>query len=78
MNDEDYDLYIKDLCNKLIKQRHINVVLYRDENKKIKVELKRGEQYHELNDDDKYNVERNLKSYFTELNIQEVNITETD
>ena len=46
--------------------------------KKIKVELKKGEQYHELNDDDKYNVERNLKSYFTELNIQEVNIKETD
>ena len=78
MNDEEYNLYIKDLCNKLIKQRHINVVLYRDENKKIKVELKKGEQYHELNDDDKFNVERNLKSYFTELNIQEVNIKETD
>ena len=72
MNDAEYNLYIKDLCNKLIKQRHINVVVYRDENKKIKVELKRGEQYHELNDDDKYNVERNLKSYFTELNITEV------
>ena len=72
MNDEEYNLYIKDLCNKLIKQRQINVVLYRDENKKIKVELKRGEQYHELNDDDKFNVERNLKSYFTELNITEV------
>ena len=41
MNDEEYDLYIKDLCNKLIKQRHINVVLYRDENKKNKSRIKK-------------------------------------
>ena len=63
MNDDDYKQYICALCNKLIKEKYI-IIDYNSKEKKIKVQIKHGELYCELNDDDKYNVEQNIKNFY--------------
>ena len=63
MDHNDYKQYICDLCNKLIKKNYI-IIDYNSNEKKIKVEIKHGELYCELNDDDKYNVEQNIKNFY--------------
>ena len=63
MNDHDYKQYICDLCNKLIKENYITID-YNSEEKKIKIIIKYGEIYCELNDDDKYCIEQNIKNLY--------------
>lgn len=63
MNDDDYKQYICDLCNKLIKENYI-VIDYKSEKNKIKIQIKHGELFCELNDDDKYYVEQNIKNFY--------------
>ena len=63
MDHDDYKQYICDLCNKLIEENYI-IIDYNSKEKKIKVKIKHGELYCELNDDDKYNVEQNIKNFY--------------
>ena len=65
MNLEEYKTYINNIVNRLISEKQIYVLEENIDNKKIlKIQFKQIEWYTELDDDIKYNVEKNLQRYF--------------
>ncbi len=71
MNEEEYKTYISSIINRLIKEKLVYSKLNKDINSNktiVKIIFNKPEWYYELDDDTKYNVEYNLKQYYS-LNI---------
>ncbi len=65
MNNDAYIIYINDLCNKVIKNN--SNIVFNSKTKKFTTTVKYNENFNDLSDDDRYNVEHALKKHFTNL-----------
>tara|TARA_Y100000389_G_scaffold203619_1_gene252718 strand:+ start:3413 stop:3724 length:312 start_codon:yes stop_codon:yes gene_type:complete len=77
MDEEQYKTYISSIINRLNNEKRIYPEIKKSSNSnktKIKILISQSEWYNELDDDTKYNVEYNLKKFYTLIileNIQE-------
>ena len=66
MENNDYNILISSIVNRLIKEKNIFPQIQEDKYKnqtQIKIMLNKPEWYLELDDDTKYSVEYNIKEY---------------
>ena len=71
MSNDEYKQYISEICNRIIKEKIINIV--KDRNSKqivFKIQINPVEWYMEMDDDVKFNVEYNLQNLFKPLIIE--------
>lgn len=70
MDEEQYKIYISSIINRLINEKRIYPEIKKSSNSnktKIKILISYSEWYNELDDDIKYNVEYNLKKFYTPI-----------
>ena len=75
MNEEEYKTYISLIINRLIKEKLVHPEINKSNNSnkiKIKILFNRTEWYDELDDDTKYNVEYNLKKFYTPIILENI------
>lgn len=74
MTNSEYKNYVSDICNRIIKDKLINIVKDRDSKSVVfKIQINPVEWYIELDDDLKFNVEYNLQHLFKPLIIEAIN-----
>ncbi len=75
MDEEQYKIYISSIINRLFNEKRIYPEIKKSSNSnksKIKIVISHSEWYHELDDDTKYNVEYNLKKFYTPIIIEKI------
>ena len=75
MDDEEYKTYISSIINRLINEKRICPEIKKSSNSnkiKIKILISHSEWYDELDDDTKYNVEYNLKKFYTPIIVEKI------
>lgn len=75
MDDEQYKTYISSIINRLINEKRIYPEIKKSSNSnkiKIKILISHSEWYDELDDDTKYNVEYNLKKFYTPIILEQI------
>ena len=71
MSDDEYKQYISEICNRIIKEKLINIVKDRNSQQIVfKIQINPAEWYMEMDDDVKFNVEYNLQILFKPLIIE--------
>jgi hypothetical protein len=75
MDDEQYKTYISSIINRLINEKRVYPEIKKSSNSnkiKIKILISHSEWYDELDDDTKYNVEYNLKKFYTPIILEQI------
>tara|TARA_B100001093_G_scaffold144340_1_gene136976 strand:- start:3923 stop:4234 length:312 start_codon:yes stop_codon:yes gene_type:complete len=75
MDDEQYKTYISSIINRLINEKRVYPEIKKSSNSnkiKIKILINHSEWYDELDDDTKYNVEYNLKKFYTPNIVEKI------
>ena len=75
MDDEQYKTYISSIINRLIDEKRLYPKIKKSSNSnkiKIKILISHSEWYDELDDDTKYNVEYNLKKFYTPIIVEKI------
>lgn len=74
MSDDEYKQYISEICNRIIKEKLINIIKDRNSEQVVfKIQINPVEWYMEMDDDVKFNVEYNLQTLFKPLIIEAIN-----
>ena len=74
MSDDEYKQYISEICNRIIREKLINIVKDRNSQQIVfKIQINPAEWYMEMDDDIKFNVEYNLQILFKPLIIEAIN-----
>jgi len=75
MDDEQYKTYISSIINRLINEKRVYPEIKKSSNSNkiiIKILISDSEWYDELDDDTKYNVEYNLKKFYTPIILEQI------
>ena len=75
MDDEQYKTYISSIINRLINEKRVYPEIKKSSNSnkiKIKILISHSEWYDELDDDTKYNVEYNLRKFYTPIIAEKI------
>lgn len=74
MSDDEYKQYISEICNRVIREKLINIIKDRNSEQIVfKIQINPAEWYMEMDDDVKFNVEYNLQTLFKPLIIEAIN-----
>ena len=74
MSDDEYKQYISEICNRVIREKLINIIKDRNSEEVVfKIQINPVEWYMEMDDDVKFNVEYNLQILFKPLIIEAIN-----
>lgn len=75
MDEEQYKTYISSIINRLINEKRVYPEIKKSSNSnkiKIKILISHSEWYDELDDDTKYNVEYNLRKFYTPIIAEKI------